>query len=46
MQDFELFEKLLGIEKPWSATDLELDVDKTKVKLKVEYPKKTKALCS
>lgn len=45
MQDFELFEKLLGIEKPWSVTNLELDVDKTKVKLRIEYPKKTKALC-
>lgn len=45
MQDFELFEKLLGIEKPWAVNNLELDVNKTKVKLKIEYPKKTKAFC-
>jgi transposase len=45
MQDFELFEQLLGIEKPWMVTNLNLDVDKTKVQLKIEYPKKTKAFC-
>ena len=45
MQDVELFERLLGLEKPWMVTNIDLEDDSRKVKLKIEYPKKIKASC-
>jgi transposase len=45
MQDLELFEQILGIEKPWKVENINLDIDGTKVFVKIGYPKNTKALC-
>ena len=45
MQDFELFEQILKIEKPWKVENINLDIDNTKVYVKIGYPKNTKALC-
>jgi hypothetical protein len=46
LQSFEFFEKLLEIEKPWCIPNLELNVNKIKAKLKIEYSKITKELCA
>jgi hypothetical protein len=34
MQNLELFEQILGIEKPWKVENINLDIDGTKVFVK------------
>lgn len=38
MQDTELYEKLLGIESPWSVERVSLDVEAGRVDVWVEHP--------
>ncbi len=33
MQDFELYEQILGITTPWTVSRVELDIDKLTVKV-------------
>jgi len=41
MQDRELYEKLLGLEKPWRVSDMRVNFDALKVEIKVEWTEQT-----
>jgi transposase len=45
MQDVELYEQILGLSKPWSVRDVELNLDGGRVDIFVEHPAGMKWQC-
>jgi transposase len=46
MQDKELYQVILGLESPWSVSEIELDTDSAEIKVHVSHPRGTKFSCS
>ena len=45
MQDKELYQVILGLESPWSVSDVELDTDSEEIRIHVSHPRGTKFSC-
>lgn len=45
MQDRELYEKILGLEAPWSVSRVELDALNQRIVVRVEHPEATQFAC-
>jgi transposase len=45
MQDKELYQRILGLESPWSVISIELDVERKQVNVSIEHPPETKFSC-
>jgi transposase len=45
MQDKELYQQILGLASPWTVECVKLDVEASKILVKVEHPRGTKFCC-
>ena len=45
MRDIELYQQILGLEKPWSVTSVELNIDEGRVDIHVDHPEGVKWKC-
>ena len=45
MYDTELYQVILGLDSPWSVSEVELDVDSEEIRLHVSHPRGTKFMC-
>ena len=46
MRDVELYQQILGLEEPWSVTDVELQVDEGRVEIYVEHAEGVQGDCA
>ena len=45
MQDKELYQQILGLNSPWSVSDVELDHEASEIRVNVGHPRGTKFCC-
>lgn len=45
MQDKELYQQILGLNSPWSVSDVELDHEVSEIRVKVDHPRGVKFCC-
>jgi transposase len=45
VQDKELYQQILGLDSPWSVSDIELDHERSEVRVRVEHPQGTRFCC-
>lgn len=45
MQDKELYQHILGLDSPWSVSEVELDIDSEEIRVHVSHPRGTKFAC-
>lgn len=45
MQDKELYQQILGLNSPWSVTDVELDHENAEIRVSVDHPRGTRFCC-
>jgi transposase len=45
MQDKELYQHILGLESPWTVSDVKLDTEKQQINIHVVHPEGTKFYC-
>jgi len=45
MQDKELYRQLLGLKNPWNVSEVQIDFEKQKVDIWVEWPPEERVLC-
>jgi transposase len=45
MQDKELYQQILGLDSPWSVSEVELDTELEEVRVHVDHPRGTKFSC-
>ena len=45
MQDKELYQHILGLQSPWSVSEVKLDMESQEIRVRVEHPRGTKFGC-
>lgn len=45
MQDKELYQVILGLDSPWTVSEIELDTDDGEIRVQVDHPRGTKFRC-
>ena len=45
MQDKELYRQLLGLEEPWKVSEVEINLDKSRIDVWIRYPEAKEVLC-
>jgi transposase len=45
VQDKELYQQFLGLNSPWSVSDVELDLEQSEIRVNVEHPRGTRFCC-
>ena len=45
MRDVELYQQIVGLEEPWKVWEVELNIEESRVDIRVEHPEGKKWQC-